>query len=166
MLYQDLIGTIADETSYTRREIRKILRVMARITRSELCSGRDVQIYGVGKFHNKPAKARMARHPITGAPLPIPARRRVKFIPSEPLIEAVRQSVVVFQDVDLQERFGLTKKQNKEPDYGKVWRRYRHEESPQRKNGWQGERRPSPKQQRTPRLRKGNGTLRKEAREW
>jgi DNA-binding protein HU-beta len=136
MLYQDLIGAISDETKYTRREIRKILRVMARIMREELSSGRDVQIYGVGKWHNKPAAPKEARNARTGERIRLPARRRVKFTPCEALSEGVRASVVVFHDVDLQAKFGLKKKkEKKEPDHGKVWRRYRSEESSQGEEG-------------------------------
>jgi nucleoid DNA-binding protein len=138
MEYQELISVLSDETKYTRREIRKILRLFAKHVRKALGDGRDVHIYGLGKLQNCPAKARVARDPRTNGakPMIVPATRRVRFIPSDDLKAIVQASITLFKEENLELRFGLPRKEKR---HGKVRSRDRSEEGTQGKEGGSGE---------------------------
>ena len=117
MDYQELIVNVATETGYTKREIRHILRVLARTIVENVVSGRDVQIWELGTFKNLPAKARVGRHAVTGDPIPIPEGRRVKFEPMRKFKSRVRRSLTLLRGDSLEMRFGLPRK---EKSRGKV----------------------------------------------
>lgn len=107
MEFREVIIAVADETRYTRKEIRRILRVLARVTQEELAAGRDVQLRGIGKFKNVQGKARKGRNKFTGAPIDIPPMRRLKYRPSDQIIDALIKSESVFKEEGLEKRFGL-----------------------------------------------------------
>jgi len=112
MEYQELIEAVAGQTKYTKREIRKIMRLVARTIREAMGRGRDVQYHGLGRFVNVLEKARKGRNRYTGEAIIIPPRRRVRFRPNEVLRIMVAQSQEVFKEPDLRERFGLKKGAN------------------------------------------------------
>jgi nucleoid DNA-binding protein len=109
MEYQDLINKVSSETHYTPREIRKLLRTMTRIIRDAVAEGRDVQIYGLGRFKNLLAKAKEVRDPKTGGRMILPERRRLKFSPCDEMAEAIDRSALVYRPVPVEARFGLDK---------------------------------------------------------
>jgi nucleoid DNA-binding protein len=132
MEYQELVTVLAERTHYTRREIRQILRLLVKTIRETLEDGRDVHIYGLGRFQNLEARARSGRHPITGERIPIPARRRIKFEPIDEFRDAVRASAELFKKESLEARFGLPRKEDR---HGKVWRGDRSGKSAKGKEG-------------------------------
>jgi nucleoid DNA-binding protein len=117
MEYQDLVTVIARQTNYTRREIRQIVRLLVKIIGDTLEDGRDVQIWGLGRFSNLEARARTGRHPVTGKQIPIPARRRLKFEPIITLRDRIRESGNRFKKESLETRYGLPKKEKR---HGKI----------------------------------------------
>lgn len=132
MEYQELITNLAADTKYTRREIRKILQMLAQHVRAALKDGRDVHVYGLGKFMNLPSAARVGRHPITGDRIDIPATRRVRFIPADDLKTSVQASDVLFKEENLELKYGLPRKEKKR---GQVRSRDRPKEGAQGKEG-------------------------------
>lgn len=117
MEYQELVITLAARTSYTRREIRNIVRALSRVIKETLEDGRDVQIWGLGRFRNVGARPRVGRHPITGDVIHIPATRKVKFEPNTTFKNNIKDSAVLFKKESLETKYGLPKREKR---HGKV----------------------------------------------
>lgn len=117
MEYQELVIALANRTNYTKREIRSIIRELSLLIKETIQDGRDVQLWGLGRFRNVPARARVGRNSITGEPVSIPATRRVKFEPNVPFRDGVRKSAVLFKKESLETKYGLPKKEKR---HGKV----------------------------------------------
>jgi DNA-binding protein HU-beta len=54
-----------------------------------LTKGKRVTFSGFGSFEVKTSKARKGRNPKTGVPINIPQKKRVKFNPSQSLIDSL-----------------------------------------------------------------------------
>lgn len=117
MEYQELVITLANRTNYTKRETRNVIRELALVIRRALEEGRDVQIWGLGRFKNVGARARVGRHAITGDVIQIPATRKVKFEPSATFRDDVKKSAHLYKKESLETKYGLPKKETK---HGKV----------------------------------------------
>jgi len=111
MEYQELIEDMALKSKYTKREIRKILRLLGTTIRDAMGRGRDVQIYGLGRFKNVRGGARSGRNAFTGELVPIPAKNRVRFRPCKALVLATEKSKNRFEHDDLEQRFKTKKKE-------------------------------------------------------
>lgn len=73
---------IALETGLTKVEAKKAIDASIRIATSAFREGENLTLSGLGSFCVVQKQARMGRNPRTGAPVPIPARRVLKFRPS------------------------------------------------------------------------------------
>jgi DNA-binding protein HU-beta len=135
MEFQDLVTVLAEQTNYTRREIRQILRELAQIIGQAIEEGRDVHVWGLGKFRNVEAKARSGRHPVTGERIPIPPSRRLKFEPTDELRDRAKASADLFNKETLEVRYGLPKKEKR---HGKVRSRNRSQQGAKGKEGGSG----------------------------
>lgn len=105
MDHRSLVYEIAERTKYTRKEVSIILRLVAKVVREELIDGRDQAIRGLGLFVNAPFGRRIGGDPRTGERIVIPPSRRVRFKPTIRLLRAVKNSITIFQDVDLEKRY-------------------------------------------------------------
>lgn len=132
MQWQELVSALSDETKYTRREVRSLLRTLSEIIVDNLSQGRDVQVLGLGWFLNVPAAPRSGRHPVTGERIPIPASRRVKFDPTDEVRAGVKASADLFIVESPEKRFGLS---TTEEDHGKVRSPDRQGQGPPGKEG-------------------------------
>ena len=79
-----LVEAIAAETNQPKVEVRKTVDAMIRIMQQNLQAEERITISGLGSFATHHHAERTGRNPRTGAPVPIPAHRSVKF---HPLIE-------------------------------------------------------------------------------
>jgi len=129
MTFDELVVTMAAESRYTRREIRKLMRLLAFVIKESVKEGRDVHLYGVGTFVSKLDGVRYGRNSSTGEKLTIPPKRRLRFVPAVELKKAALKAPT-FAD-DLAERFGL----KKEKEDGKVRSGDRPQEGAERKTG-------------------------------
>ena len=134
MELNELIISVADETQYTRREIRTILRAIVKHITDGLASGVNVRIPKLGRFENLYAAPRSGRNRATGERFVIPASRRIKFVPTAQLRKRVKLSASLFETEEPATLYGLSEKG--EEDDGEVRSRDRPEEGPQRKEGW------------------------------
>lgn len=75
--------------SIPRNAVEAVVNNALGVIREELAAGREVQLYGFGKFEAADSPARKGRNPRTGAPLRIEARRRVRFAPGKNLRQAI-----------------------------------------------------------------------------
>ena len=105
MIYNELIAQLAEETKYTKREIRTILRQAAKLVTAALVSGQKVYWHSIGSFHNVSQRAYHVRNYKTGERYWTIPRRRVKFTPSIPLRNKVRQSIVLFQEPETTQQY-------------------------------------------------------------
>jgi nucleoid DNA-binding protein len=153
MEFQDLVIALSDETHYTRREIRRILRVFAKVVREGLSDGLDVKIPGLGRFENVPSAARSGRNASTGERFVIPPSRRVKFVPCDKLRVGVKESVDLFKEESLARRFGLPRKEKKR---GEVRSRDRPQEGPEGEEGGSRKHGSASRHQRASRSRQGD----------
>lgn len=89
MTKNELARELAEELELPRRQVVEIIEtILARIT-DVLKSGDKVQLAPFGLFRIRDRAARMARNPMTGEPVKVPAKRVMKFVPGKALKEAV-----------------------------------------------------------------------------
>jgi nucleoid DNA-binding protein len=115
MTYSQLITQLSKNTGYTKRELRTVLRNLAKIISETLCSGQPVQWDSVGLFFNAPEGAHHVRNYKTGERYWTKPRRRVKYKPSTGLRNSVRRSIELFKEEEPTERY-----LPKEKAHGKV----------------------------------------------
>jgi nucleoid DNA-binding protein len=103
----DIVCEVSKRTRYTRREVRKLLRVAATIIKEELGQGRNVSWRGLGQFENAYRGYRTGRDPKTKGKttMYVPPGRRLKFVPSDELIELVKKSTKYFAETDPKARY-------------------------------------------------------------
>ena len=105
MTYQQLISQLSEDTKYTKRELRTILRHIARILAETLSSGHTVKWDSVGAFYNMPDHVYCVRNYKTGERYWTKPRRKIKFKPSIRLRNKVRQSIALFQEPTVTEQY-------------------------------------------------------------
>ena len=98
MEYIELIQDVASKTRYTRRELRKLLRVIAESIKAQIGAGCDVTWRGLGVFRNLAVGQKACRHPISQKHIIIPPTRRVKLVPCTDLKKRVKASYRLFQE--------------------------------------------------------------------
>jgi DNA-binding protein HU-beta len=89
MTKNELARELAEELELPRRQVVEIIEtILARVT-EVLKSGDKVQLAPFGLFRIRDRAARMARNPMTGEPVKVPAKRVLKFVAGKALKEAV-----------------------------------------------------------------------------
>lgn len=74
-----LINAIAEKTTASKSEVKKIVDSLFDITEQTLNQGEKVVISGFGVFSTAEVSERMGRNPRTGEKVKIAARRNVRF---------------------------------------------------------------------------------------
>lgn len=93
MRQKDLIDLTASHLSISKEQASKHLESIFGSLAKALREGDGkVPVAGVGTFHIKETKARTGRNPSTGAPIEIPARKKVTFKASSELMTALNGS--------------------------------------------------------------------------
>lgn len=82
-----IISTLTRKSGLPRKQVVVLLDQLWTLAVKEAKSG--FVLPGFGKLVVNHRKARMGRHPQTGAPIPIPARRVLKFRAAKSLKDAV-----------------------------------------------------------------------------
>ena len=73
-----LITAVAGEGWVPADHVEAVLDALARVASKELGEGGEVTIPGIAKLTTRERAARKGRHPVTGAPIDIPAKTVVK----------------------------------------------------------------------------------------
>jgi integration host factor subunit beta len=81
----DLARRLSARFGFTQREALVIVDHLLSSLTQELTAGRRVELRGLGTFGTKVRKPSLGRVVKTGAPVPIPALRRVYFRPGREL---------------------------------------------------------------------------------
>ena len=74
-----LVNAIAEVTTVSRSEVKKIVDSLFNITEETLRAGEKVVISGFGVFSTAEVSERVGRNPRTGEKVKIAARRNVRF---------------------------------------------------------------------------------------
>ena len=82
---RQLTDRIAQATDVSTREAAQVVDLFLAALAQELQTGDPIQLRGFGTFKVVTTAPRTVRHPATGEPLQVPARRRVRFKPSDKL---------------------------------------------------------------------------------
>ena len=85
----ELITAVAERAAIKRSEAADALKAFEIVLKEVLSAGGKVTLPGFGTFKVRETAARTGRNPKTGEPVEIPARRKVKFMPSQHLKELV-----------------------------------------------------------------------------
>jgi integration host factor beta subunit len=92
MTKADLVEQIASNTGLTKKDTAEAVDEFLTAIKNALRAGRHIEIRGFGTFKVKERKARTARNPRTGDPVPLPARRVPVFKVSKELKNRVNQN--------------------------------------------------------------------------
>ena len=93
MTKADLVDEIARKTGLTKKDVADTVDEFLRAVTRALASGKHIEIRGLGTFKVKERKARMARNPRTGDPVPVPPRKVPVLKVSKELKDLVSKSV-------------------------------------------------------------------------
>ena len=87
---QDLIKDIAERGEFTKADAEAALKAVQGAIAAVLVNGDKITLPGFGTFKVVETAARVGRNPKTGEPVEIPAKRKIKFNPTQALKDLVR----------------------------------------------------------------------------
>ena len=91
---QSIVNRISENTGLTIKDSSELVDIILGEITQSLANNDDVLITGFGKFEVTSKKSRIGRNPLNGEPVTIPARRVMKFKPSDLLKEGVSKAAV------------------------------------------------------------------------
>ena len=86
---QDLIKDIAERGEFTKADAEAALKAVQGAIAAVLVNGDKITLPGFGTFKVVETAARAGRNPQTGEPVEIPAKRKIKFNPTQALKDLV-----------------------------------------------------------------------------
>ena len=86
---QDLIKDIAERAEFTKADADAALKAVQGAIAAALTRGDKITLPGFGTFKVVETAARTGRNPQTGEPVEIPAKRKIKFNPTQALKDLV-----------------------------------------------------------------------------
>lgn len=86
---QSGVKEISDQAKLAKKEASQALDAIVQVIEESLSQGEDISLVGFGSFKVSKREERNGRHPRTGDPITIPARKVVKFSPGKALKEAL-----------------------------------------------------------------------------
>ncbi|OAM21645.1 DNA-binding protein [Eikenella corrodens] len=86
---QDLIKDIAERGEFTKADAEAALKAVQGAIVAVLVNGDKITLPGFGTFKVVETAARTGRNPQTGEPVEIPAKRKIKFNPTQALKDLV-----------------------------------------------------------------------------
>lgn len=104
MHWNEFIESVSTQTSYTKREIRRFLRVTAETIIRELEEGRDLCWRKLGTFRNMPAHVFYYDFSVNGGRYRAHARR-IRFVPDRDFKARIKESNQKFIPKDITETY-------------------------------------------------------------
>ncbi|MDR3059580.1 MAG: HU family DNA-binding protein [Prevotella sp.] len=80
---KELVNAVSEMTGINKSDTRKTLEAIIEVISAEMQKNEKVIILGFGTFSVKDKAARMSIHPQTMQPLELPAKKVVRFKPSQ-----------------------------------------------------------------------------------
>ena len=87
---QELIKDIAERGEFTKADAEAALKAVQGAIAAVLVNGDKITLPGFGTFKVVETAARTGRNPLTGEPVEIPAKRKIKFNPTQALKDLVQ----------------------------------------------------------------------------
>lgn len=84
-----LAAEIAEQHNLSKKQSEQMLNEIAGLLQEHLKKGASVKLAGLGILQVRKHAARMARNPMTGAPIPVKASKKVAFRAAKELKEAI-----------------------------------------------------------------------------
>lgn len=78
---KELACALAEATALTQVQTKELLQLVLDHMRDTIIGVGRLELRNFGVFEVKHCKARMARNPRTGMPVPVPAKKTIKFTP-------------------------------------------------------------------------------------
>ena len=91
MTRKEILTIITTRSGLPRKRAKKAVDIFFLALRDAIVDGERIEIRGFGTFKVKERKARTARNPRTGEPVPLPARRVPVFKVSKELKNRINQ---------------------------------------------------------------------------
>ena len=88
----ELIQSLSDETTFTKKDVTRILDALVRIVERTLVQGDKIQWAGFGTYYVSRRSARTGLNPATRERIELPETLVAKFKPSKNLKDSVRSS--------------------------------------------------------------------------
>ena len=85
MTKEELVNHVAATTDLPQAQAATVVKLFMQCIMEALAQGDKVEVRGFGSFRLRHRRARAARNPRTGAPVPIPAKRVPWFTPGKAL---------------------------------------------------------------------------------
>jgi len=89
----DLINSLSEETTFSKKDVARVLETLTRIVERTLVRGGKVQWSGFGTFNVSRRPARIGINPSTKERIELPPTVVAKFKPGKSLKENVRAAV-------------------------------------------------------------------------
>jgi DNA-binding protein HU-beta len=86
----ELIGSLSEETMFSKRDVSRVLESLVRIMVRELKKGNRLQWSGFGTFSVAKRPARLGINPVTKQRINLPETKVPKFKPGKQLKELIR----------------------------------------------------------------------------
>ncbi len=86
---KNIAAEIAESQELTKKQMNLIMDEMVTLLVKNLKKGNRIRIPGLGILQVRKRAARMGRNPATGAPIKIPAKKKIAFRAAKELKEAV-----------------------------------------------------------------------------
>lgn len=86
----ELINSLSEETTFSKRDIMRTLEALVRIMVRELKKGNRLQWSGLGTFSVAKRPARLGINPVTKERINLPETKVPKFKPGKQLKEMIR----------------------------------------------------------------------------
>ena len=91
MTKAELVSTLAERGSITKKQAEDILTVLGDTVKESLQKGEKTVLPGIGSFSCVDRKAKTGRNPRTGVEIRIPAKKAAKFSVSSALADALNK---------------------------------------------------------------------------
>lgn len=91
---RDLIERVAENTTYSRAEVRDLVQKVFDLMAADLAAGKRIEFRDFGVFEVRQRNPRTAKNPRTNVRVEVPARLTIRFKPGQELKAKVNQSPV------------------------------------------------------------------------
>jgi integration host factor subunit beta len=91
MLKSDLVNILVAKKGITQKQAEATIETIFGAMKDALVQGENIEIRGLGAFHVKHYGSYQGRHPKTGEPIPVKAKRGLLFRAGKELKDRVNQ---------------------------------------------------------------------------
>lgn len=91
VLKSDLVNILVQKKGVTQKQAEATVEVIFNAMKDALVAGENIEIRGLGAFHVKHYGAYQGRNPKTGEPIPVKAKRGIRFRAGKELKDRVNR---------------------------------------------------------------------------